>query len=59
MRGVRLSTTQIYNTQRNLKTEDYCLGIEATYNVDQPVVKYYFQTKLKLQYQSITVLDPL
>ena len=27
---------------------------EATYNVDQPVGKSYFQPKLKLQYQSIS-----
>ena len=32
--------------------DDKCLGIEATYNVDQPVVKSYFQPKLKLEYQS-------
>ena len=29
-------------------------GIEASYNVDQPVVKSYFQRKLKLKYQSIS-----
>ena len=50
----RLSTMQIYNAQSSLKTEDY-LGIEAKYNIDQPVVKSYFQPKLKLQYQSINV----
>ena len=33
---------------------DSCLGIEATYNVDQMVAKSYFQSKLKLQYQSIS-----
>ena len=26
--------------------EDRCLGIEVTYNVDQPVAKSYFQPKL-------------
>ena len=58
MRGARLSTTQIYNTQSSLKTDDECLGIEATYNVGQPVAKSYFQFKLKLQYQSV-IITPL
>ena len=39
--------------------EDQYLGIEATYNVDQAVAKYYFQSKLKLQYQSISEEEPL
>ena len=30
------------------------LGIEATYNVDQLVMKSYFQPILKLQYQLIS-----
>ena len=35
------------------------LGVEAMYNVDQPVVKSYFKPKLKLQYQLISALDLL
>ena len=31
------------------------LGIDATYNADQPVMKSYFQPILNLQYQSISV----
>ena len=54
MRGAKLSTTQIYNTQSSVKTEEKCLRIEARYNVDQQVVKSYFQPKLKLQNQSIS-----
>ena len=34
--------------------EDLCLGIEAMYNVDQAVVKSYFQLESKVQYQSIS-----
>ena len=39
MRGARLSTTQIYKSERSIKMDDECLGIEAEYNVDQPVTK--------------------
>ena len=54
VRGAKLSTTQIYNTQSSVKTEEKCLRIEARYNVDQQVVKSYFQPKLKQQNQSIS-----
>ena len=37
------------------KNQKFDLGIEATYNVDQPVVNSYFQPKLKLQYLLIIV----
>ena len=47
MRGARLSTTQIYNTQKSLRTDD-------KYNVNQAVAKSYFQPELRLQYQSIS-----
>ena len=46
---MRLSTAQIYNTQSSLKIEYQCLRIEPMYNVDQPVMKSYFQPQLKLQ----------
>ena len=57
MRRARLSTTQIYNTESNL------IGLMSQnrgfVQLDQPVVKSYFQRKLKLKYQSISAQDLL
>lgn len=33
--------------------------MEAMFNVDQLVVKSYFQPQLKLEYQSVSAWDPL